>query len=384
MPPLLFSPAVENIPPSAIYVSRQETAAYPGEPSPHRGLPPVSAGAPSPNNVPNAPTNLIPHLLQSLNLPSDQTHLTLAHALLDQSLPVTTQTLAELTQALAEIPNWGPTEALAAAQLKAAGLPLTPDTLALFLQSSSSLTDSLTNLTQGFSSLPQPLPEALANLLPLLENLSLPADAPPSELADRVQRTLTLLYRSIEHTLSAPNGEPEILLTLARLRDPLVEHAPQLLKEFDQLFDGLRREHLLNAIPQTPPPNGRWLTVALPVLIPNPPNDSTPTTAHLRIARAPDDDPSDPLDPAQTRLVLQLDLTETQTMTVDLAIVNRQIALQVSVPDPDLQQAAEAEIPSLKTALTETGFTLRTARCTVEQDSSEHERMRLSGINVEI
>lgn len=347
-------------------------------------MPLVSAGNPAPVNVSNAPTALIPHLLQALNLPTDQTHLTLARALLDQNLPVTAQTLAELTQILTEIPNWGPPEALAAAQLKAAGFRLTPATLALFLQNTPPLTESLTRLTEGLHALSQPLPEALAELLPLLENLPLPADAPPTDLAAHAQRTLTLLYRSLEHTLATPDGAPDTLLTLARLRTQLAEHAPHLLKDFDQFLDGLRHAHLLNADPQNPPPNGRWLTLALPVLLPNPPNGPTPTTAHLRLARPPDDDPATPLDPAQTRLVLEIALTETQTLTVDLAIVNRQIGLQIIVPDPALQHVAETELPTLEIALAETGFTLRTARCTVAQDSARPIPASFTGLNVEI
>ncbi|MCB9134645.1 MAG: hypothetical protein H6636_04410 [Anaerolineales bacterium] len=384
MPPLLTPPPVENIPPRALYVPRHETATYLGQPNSQRGMPPVSAGNPSPVNVPNAPTNLIPHLLEALNLPTDQLHLTLARALLDQNLPVTAQTLAELTQALAEIPHWGPPEALAAAQLKAAGLPIVPAALALLLQDTPPLSETLTRLTQGLRTLRQPLPEALADLLPLLENLPLPADTPPADLAAHTQHTLTLLYRSLEHSLATSSDAPDSLLTLVCLRDTLAEHAPHLLKDFDQFFDSLRHTHLLNADPQTPLPNGRWLTVALPILLPNPPNDLTPTTAHLRLARPPDDDPSAPLDPAQTRLVLEIALTETQTMTVDLTIVNRQIGLQILVPDPALQQAAETELPTLETALAETGFTLRTARCTIAQDSAETNRVHLSGLNVEI
>ena len=65
--------------------------------------------------------------------------------------------------------------------------------------------------------------------------------------------------------------------------------------------------------------------------------------------------------------ILQINLTEAQTMTIDLAIVNRQSGLQIAVPDPALQRAAETELPTLETALTQTVFTLRTTRCPVVQ-----------------
>jgi hypothetical protein len=122
---------------------------------------------------------------------------------------------------------------------------------------------------------------------------------------------------------------------------------------------------LVNSEPESVPVKGQWLRLDLPLAA-----NSTPRENHiaqLRIAYRPDEEEGGRavIDPARTRLVLQIDLDEAGTIQVDLSMANHRIGAQVTTTNEGLRSLAESELPSLATGLERLGYSLQAARCEV-------------------
>jgi hypothetical protein len=89
-----------------------------------------------------------------------------------------------------------------------------------------------------------------------------------------------------------------------------------------------------------------------------------PSGARLRIGRESNHD-SSRINPAYTRLILQVDLSPEKTVEVDLSLVERQIRASVTAPDPLWSSQAEAELPMLEDAFQRLGFRLKDTKIEV-------------------
>jgi hypothetical protein len=199
----------------------------------------------------------------------------------------------------------------------------------------------------------------------LLSSLKVDWSAPPQSIAAQLRAAVSVLGRSVEGDLARLQaGETPApgLLTLAQLRQEL-SASPQLralADEIGRFLDTARVMQFTNAVAEHDPANARWLNLSLPLA--QPPRSDL--DAHMRVAYRSEGG-ADRLDPQHTRLVLQVDLENEETLEVDLSVVGHQIGARVVASSEGLRESAQTELPGLASGLTELGFNLKTARCDV-------------------
>jgi len=88
--------------------------------------------------------------------------------------------------------------------------------------------------------------------------------------------------------------------------------------------------------------------------------------ANLRIAyRA--DEKGKSIDPDNNRLVLSMDLDETNVIEIDLSMVGKRVGAWMTVSSDIWQQIIEQELPTLKEGLENLGYSMQFARCEVKK-----------------
>jgi hypothetical protein len=342
--------------------------------------------AAQPSTAAAAGPALAQSLLQAAGLPLSEANRLIAQALLTYGLPVTAGLAADLQRLLDGRKRWGEAEANLAAALKAAGLPLSEGALELALDGLEggvrrSLPDLLAALRKELQrSLERPssraapaLLEAMRQALEELEAMLPGWREDPAELANELRKALAALGRPLEAALAE---DARRLPALGRLRSALAQadpaaYRPELAQALDRAQDGLRLVQFLNSPPETDPPRGHWLRLELPLQLQQP--GAHPAAAHLRIAYLPDSHPPR-IDPANTRIVLRVDLDESRAVQVDLSLTMRRpsggeaaprLALEVTASDAALGQAAEAALPGLCAGLESLGYAVHSAECQV-------------------
>lgn len=342
--------------------------------------------------APRPAAELIPNLLQVSGVPVNEWTLQIGRALLNQGLPVTHDQIAELQEFLADIDGWGQQHAQFAAALKSAGLPLTQGALALVMQQPPATSEMAVRLLGQLQALlrrkPSPeLASLLENSISVLKELFV-EKGDPAAVKEMLQQAVRLMGRTVESSLnrmlqeSQPGGAPAkpSLLTLAALRQQLSEqNETGLVKDLDRFLDGLRLNQFTNLPPNREPDEGRWLRLELPMsmMMGTPPQPSY-APAHIRIAYPPDSEKNS-LDPANTRLVIAVELSPGSFLQVDLSVVERRIGAHVSASDELLKQSAEEEMDSLASGLETLGFTIQTTACQVKPLDPET-RLQVQGV----
>jgi hypothetical protein len=318
---------------------------------------------------------LIPNLLQHAGLPVDEANTHIARALLNHGFPVTPQTIEELQHVLKQVGAWNANDAQAAAALKALGLPLTPQTLALVLGNLPPLETLVGNLRKQLQSLlrspPSPHTAGLAaQALSLLDELVIAWGPSGAGLAEKLRQAVALGGASLEGALARLSGRQAAaehsLLTLALLRRELASGGSHgALESLDQFLDGMRLMQFLNSPPEEIPQRGQWLRLDLPLARPDsPPGEAQ--RAQLRVAyRSEGETPQ--IDPENTRFILRIPLESGpwagEVIQVDLAVVNRRVGAVITATKEGLHHAAEVELPGLRLALEALGYSLHTTRC---------------------
>jgi hypothetical protein len=351
----------------------------------------VQPGQPTPT-TPAAPppaAQIIPQLLQQAGIPVNEATVTISQALLSQGLQASPELVAHLQHVLtagasqaspgrSAQAGWGPGDAQVAAALKALGLPLSPATLALFQGQLAPLTELVGGLRSRLQAFlrgrPPPAQADLAQKsLALLESLAIDWSAGPAELAEMLRKAACLLGKSLEHELVQRKGDSgHTLMALAQLRRELAhEGSSPLVEQIDRFIEAARRAQFVNSEPESSPVKGQWLRLDLPLAANAIARESHPT--HLRIAYRPAEDGKGQavIDPAHTRLVLQVDLGEAGAVQVDLSVAGYRIGAQVTTTGEALRDLAERELPFLAAGLERLGYTLQTARCEVSSLEAE-------------
>ncbi|HNA88135.1 MAG TPA: flagellar hook-length control protein FliK [Anaerolineales bacterium] len=318
--------------------------------------------------------DLAEHFLENNNLPITTSNLVMTRALLRQHLPITPRTLKELQGALSEYDDWGEAEADLAAAIKAAGLPLTGQSLALSARrpapTAQAFSQLMATLAQAAKqNLPEDLLEQLRSNLQFLNSLILDRGGDSSRMADQLKAWAEAFGRSLENILLSEiqNGAESIsknnLIELAKLQNLLEQFGRQetarSLKEF---LTDIRREQLMN-VRSDSPSTTEWLEIGFAL----PKANKDFASARLRIAR---DGTAKAINPASTRLVLQVDLSPAETVEVDLSFAGKQIRSSVTSPNPSWCKQAQAELPSLTDALAELGYTLKDFQVDVQMPQS--------------
>lgn len=318
--------------------------------------------------------DLAERFLENNNLPITTSNLVMTRALLRQHLPITPRTLKELQGALSEYGDWGEAEADLAAAIKSAGLPLTGQSLALSARrpapTAQAFSQLMATLAQAAKqNLPEDLLEQLRSNLQFLNSLILDRGGDSSRMADQLKAWAEAFGRSLENILLSDiqNGAESIsknnLMELAKLQNLLEQFGKQetarSLKEF---LTDIRREQLMN-VRSDSPSTTEWLEIGFAL----PKANKDFASARLRIAR---DGTAKAINPASTRLVLQVDLSPAETVEVDLSFAGKQIRSSVTSPNPSWCKQAQAELPSLTDALAELGYTITDFQVDVQMPQS--------------
>lgn len=314
-------------------------------------------------------------VLGQFGLPEDSANLTLARAILNRGLHVSVELFRSLRAVLDGLGEWGETEAGLAAAMSAAGLPITPESLALVLRQQRSLAEGIPELVALFRQLlveekpiTGPLKEMLLSSLQFFEEVIVQWDASPAELAARLGRAVQLLGSSLEYHLEAQvsSGSPlwpeKSLITLGRLQALLVENGyEEVAGAIKAFLDDLRPLQLLNSAE-----NARQGEI-LQFLLHLPGGDEAPERwleARLHISRQfGREGRAGP--PGSTGLTIQVDLEPGRVMQVALMLVEKRIRAVITAPEPELAVKAEKELPVLQAGLEHLGYIFQGGQITV-------------------
>ena len=317
--------------------------------------------------VPANGPELAERMLASNNLPATATNLMLTRSLLKQQLPVTPELLKELQNALSDVGSWGEAEADLAAAMKSAGLPVTGKSLALAARQPAQTAQALSSLMAALSQsaaqgLPEELMQKLRSNLQTLNSIILKADGEPSQLADQLKAWVDAFGRSLENALMGQMQNPETaisetgLASLAKLQEMLEQLGRKdTARQVREFLTDVRREQLMNVRPDGSRQED-WLQLGFVVQNAAQKAQEKFSSARLRIAR---EHQTDTVNPANTRLILQVDLTPTETVEVDLSFAGRQVRTAITSPDPQWCQNAQDELPALTEALNSLGYSLK-------------------------
>ncbi|MCX6066480.1 MAG: flagellar hook-length control protein FliK, partial [Chloroflexi bacterium] len=265
---------------------------------------------------------------------------------------------------------WGEPEAELAAALKAAGLPVTAQSLALASRQAAQTGDSLANLiallTQASQQkLPADLLKQLNSNLESLNALVVQGDGKAPELAKQLKAAAEMLGKSMESSLleqSQNSGQPlaeKGLVSLLRLQQTLEQSGEKsLARAINEFLTDIRQSQFMNIKPDPVPGRGEWSEIGFMLQSAQQKADEKFSSARLRIAHEAKSD-SRNINPAYTRLILQVDLKPGETVEVDLSLVGKQIRTSLIAPNPEWCKQAQNELPSLEQALQALGFILK-------------------------
>ncbi len=324
----------------------------------------------------NAPTEMIPQLLEQIGVQVTEENLTIARGLLNAQQPVNPEFIQEMKITLAQLPVWTEVEVQVAAALKQAGIPVTPDSMQLAKgygldigQSLANIRNQLVNLAHTGGS--QPLLARANEIVALIDQLTLVMSDKPEQLAAQLSKVMTQLGQSVEHQVFARFGEEagasspqaQVLTALSTFARELDGKTfPKLKAEVNQLLNGVKMMQLINTEQMSTSQNNEWLNMHLPVVFPPQGNAFTEmSTADLRIA-VNKDGGERTVDPHNTSMVFQFDLDNDNKLTIDLSIVDRQIGLNVKATSHHLAGDAENEMPELEQGLKSAGYQIKTVR----------------------
>jgi hypothetical protein len=319
-------------------------------------------------------------LLEQQNIPLTANHLIIARAVLKKHLPVTPMLLNELSETLSGYGSWGAREAEVAAALKAAGLLLNTESLALASRQAAQTGESLARLIAGLAAmsrrdLPEEMLKQLDSSLQLLRSLVLKVDSKPSQLAEQLKTAVEMLGRSLENAVfeqmqNAETFADHNLLPLVRFQQSLEQAGKnELAGAISDFLKDLQRNEFLNTKPDPVPGQGEWIEIGFALERAQQKANELFSSTRLRIARQPGN-ASAKINPAYTRLVLQVDLSQEQTVEVDLSMIDKQIRALVMAPDVSWCRQAQEEFPTLEQALQDLGFTLKDAQIGVGEPQS--------------
>ncbi len=341
----------------------------------------VPRGTETEQTPPSLPPRLIQSLLQQAGLPVNFETITIAKVLLASGLSVEAELVEEISRVLQHIGKWNEGDALAAALLKSAGLPITPATVDLARAQLPSLGEMIQTLQKQLESLlnSKQSPELVALAKEVLNTIStilLQGTAEAAVLQERLQLAIQTMGRSIERELAdlirqLQNQEDRLskgLLGLVLLRRELAKaniQAP-LVAEIDRFIEGLRLIQFLNSEPNPTSTQGQWLRLNLPLMgvgQARQGSESPPSypNLELRIAYLPDESPPT-IDPKQTRFIVRVALDD-GSVAVDVSVAQQKVGLQVTASNQPLLDQAEQELPSLREGIQRLGYQIHASRC---------------------
>jgi hypothetical protein len=309
-------------------------------------------------------------LLKQLGfVPTDQ-NLDVAKALLSRGLTLSHENMHELLSILSNIPKWGAAEAEMAASIKAAGLPLTAETIKMAMQPQAQLHESLQNLQSRLQTLmardPQ-LAQSGQKAMEFLNSLVLDWRQSPEVLSEKLSQVIAKLGGTIEGDIGKALQEgtklssDSNLLSLANLRSTLQQTGNgRVANQIEDFINGMRVLHWMNTNGDVTGGKGQWLSMELPLSI-NPTQNQGYFPAKLKISYRNNGETRE-IDPNFTRMVIQVEVDKGEKIEVDFSIVAKQIISQVTASNHGLALIAEEEFHELGQNLIEMGFDLKSNR----------------------
>lgn len=356
--------------------------------------------AAAPAAVPSGP-ELAARLLEQNNMPVTIDNLVLARSILKQHLPVTARLLKELSGALTASGSFSEADADLAAAMKAAGLPVTAESLKLAARQSAPMGESISGLISmlsqlGGKDLPPELMKQIRSNMRMLNSIIVDGEADPSQVAEQLKASVELLGRSLESLMLKQSQNPsqaipeKSLLTLVRLQQQLEQagqsESARVVREF--LAD-VQQNQFMNVKRDPVPGSGVWTEIGFMLQGMHQKADGRSSSARLRIAHESREG-SDQINPAYTRLILQVDITPDETVEVDLSLVGKQIRTAMMAPDPQWCEDAQSELPSLSDSLQALGYTLKDVQIGVGTPQASNELGRMGDasspmtVNIEV
>ncbi len=313
--------------------------------------------------------DLLSRFLADLNLTASDKNGLLIQSMLNHQLPVNSELFNALNAVLTELGTWDANVADLAAAIKAAGLPLTPESLALAVRASGGL-ENIENLYQlmkeiaGREGLPADFRTLLETGMKLLDEARIFAGAPRSELAKAIENQILLNGRSLENIIKEqvesknPFWPEKSLAVFSRLQNLATTHGEKELSQMlSKYLDQTHLAQFWNIQPQQAPIAEKWLEFPIFVQIPQPNGGENGEPAQLRILRNPDQS-EEGVDPENTRLVIEMEVSPGKTVQVNLALTGKQMWNDVVVTDEQLLEFARQELPELEQGLQELGYDL--------------------------
>jgi hypothetical protein len=255
-----------------------------------------------------------------------------------------------------------------AAAIKAAGLPLSAESLALAARPAADLGGALAGLMaalRGELAKPQQDPllrDLIQASLKTLGEAVLDADMPADVLAKKLAGAVGLLGQSIEHTLkeqaaqASPFWPEKSLVVLLRLQQAAGQSGSRELSErISQVMQDIHQAQWGNARGDQPAQWGKWCDAAFLMNAPGVLPEGGEFSSRFRVERQWKDHRWT-VDPTCTHLVIQVDVAEGKTVQVELSLEGHQMKASVTLPDGELRPAAEAELPSFELHVAELGY----------------------------
>lgn len=315
--------------------------------------------------------DLVGRFLAELNLAANSKNLTLTQAMLNQRLPLTLELFNELNIVLSQFSDWGADLASLAAQIKSAGLPLTPDSLALAARNGQGVQTfenllSLMKETLGRDNLPEGFRALLETAIKLFSESWANLEMPEPDLAKSLENQVQMNGRSLENILAELGNEkmalwPEkSLAVLARLYNLAKNTGDrELAKELSNYLDQVRQSQFWNARPDRPLNQvvEEWLKVPLYVQITRDNGEVKGEDAHLRILRETQN-AEKPIDSTNTRLMIEMETAPGQVVRVCLSLTGKQAWTDIEVANEDLLEYANLELPELEDGIQNLGYAL--------------------------
>lgn len=322
-------------------------------------------------------------LLEQFGMPADQANLTIVQAALSRGLKITPELINEMRLVLETSPGWTQSDVQLATAIKSAGLPLTEGSLNLAQSAVKDVTTNfLTLISQMNEALNRPgLPaqtqQMIRATLIALQNTLVQSGGSKELIEQNLMASIKGLGSSLENELAKlitqskePNKTSDmngILFNLASLRHEIAgSNLARLTTSIDRFIEGMRWTHFVNAEPEQPIAKGQWTQMDLPISFGyNPLNQIQQESIHnlqIRVAHQENEDEGSTIYPNYTRLVIQVDLDDVNTIKVDLSIVSHMIGAEITGSNQEICAKASEELDELKLGLTNLGYTLKTSK----------------------
>ena len=349
---------------------------------------------------------LVDTLLSAANQKVDASNRMIAKGLLDQNMQVTAKTVQVMQNGLQPVQNWGQNEANLAASLLAIGVPISPESIKLLQKSPAEVTESLSiliNQLQQISSqgkLPPVLQNRVEDVIKVLTQGVVDVELPAEIMQSKIKDAVNLLGKTIEYELlhSIDEGLSRLdkgLTNLTSLRYDLAANGfTRLAAEVDRFNDYLRLTALMNSGTHADVNQSQWIKFEIPFHYPVPPGTlpyEDLQNARIKIARDEQTFEDGKVDPHYTRIVIQMDLQQKESIEVDLSIVNKQAGLNISTSSKEATAVAKAEVDSLQQALSDLGYESRYIQVDThkkgdlpDQAKTREKRMATGALNVEV